>query len=448
MLIGFILAPSFATGCGLDWTLPTNHFDGVEEHGYVSYWEKIGEADLGDKLVIPININFNSHREAISPILGKGWMVALLESHVEPLDENSMKVVMPDGWNFYFYRNGNTETWGGNAGWVGETNNTVFTIKAPCGWSIKFDGGKIQKIGSNTNRTLSYKYNGPVATEVDLDGKAFVQVENNTSTGLPGDILIGGQKIDIATAQRPRIMTKLNQNLVTGFDQSLSALQWPDGRKESFTFGTDKNLNPTLAITPVDGIDHTFTWDAATRQIRFDGNWSYNLQQVGGHLRFNRVLSQGQSESYENDGATGLTIEKSLNGNDIATYRFVSGLLIGRIRKVEEQSKGSRKTLYSAIYFPSGNLVREFFYPDRVRIYSDDRKLLKETIANNIIYEQDFDNQGRLIHMINPAQQIEVKRAYDSQGGEITQVFKQGAIFYTETTDSNNNLLSFNKGNQ
>ena len=24
-------------GCGLDWTLPLAHFQGVEEHGFVSY---------------------------------------------------------------------------------------------------------------------------------------------------------------------------------------------------------------------------------------------------------------------------------------------------------------------------------------------------------------------------------------------------------------------------
>ena len=313
ILIGFALAPSFAMGCGLDWTLPTNHFDGVNEQGYVSYWEKVGEADLGDGLVIPVNINFNSHRESSSPTLGKGWMVALLESHVEPLNENSMKVVMPDGWNFYFHRNGNTETWGGNAGWVGETNNTVFTITAPCGWRIKFDGGKIQEIDSNKNRTLSYKYNGTVATEVDIDGKAFVQVESDSKTGVAQDLLIGGQKIDISQAQRPRIMTKLTQNLVTGFDQSLSSLQWPDGRKESFAFGTDKTLNPTLAITHADQTQRTFTWDPTTRQIKTDGEWTYKLT-PGDNVALDRANAKGQTESSFQDPSTGTTIIQGING--------------------------------------------------------------------------------------------------------------------------------------
>jgi hypothetical protein len=67
--------PITAPACGLDWTLPQAHFEGVDENGYVAYWEKIGQADLGDGLVIPVNIGFNSHRETSSPTLGKGWIL-------------------------------------------------------------------------------------------------------------------------------------------------------------------------------------------------------------------------------------------------------------------------------------------------------------------------------------------------------------------------------------
>ena len=300
-------------------------------------------ADFGDRLVIPVDINFNSHREASSPTLGKGWMVPLLESHVEPVDENSMNVVMPDGWIFTFYRNGNTETWRGNAGWVGETNNTIFTISAPCGWKIKFDQGKIQQIENSRNRTMTYRYNGGVATEVDEGGKPFVQVEGSPATGMATDIVIGGQKIDIAQAQRPRVVTKLNQNFIAGFDQSLSQVQWPDGRTETFAFGTDKDLWPTLAVTETAQPDRDFTWNAETRQIKSDGNWTYSLHSMGDHLRFDRTLPSGESESYENDATKGMTMEKIANGPELATYRFTNGQLEGHIRKILQQDGRSRE---------------------------------------------------------------------------------------------------------
>ena len=63
----FFLSPQTAPACGLDWTLPQAHFEGVDDQGYVAYWEKIAQADLGDGLTIPLHIGFNSHREASSP---------------------------------------------------------------------------------------------------------------------------------------------------------------------------------------------------------------------------------------------------------------------------------------------------------------------------------------------------------------------------------------------
>jgi hypothetical protein len=294
-----VLVPSFATGCGLDWIAPQAHFDGVEEHGYVAYWEKIGEADLDDGLTIPVNIGFNSHCESSSPTLGKGWTVSLLESHIEPVDENCMRVIMPNGWTFSFFRNGHTETWRGNAGWAGETRNTLFTITAPCGSKIKFEGGKIREIDIPKNRTLTYKYNGPVATEIDIDNKPFLVIDCNTSTGVAEDIVIGDQKIAISLAQRPRIQTVSGQNLVTGFDQSLSEFDWPDGKKETFTFGTaDKTLDPNLAVIHPDQTWRYFTWDSATRQIKTDGEWTYKLM-PGDNIALNRINPKGQIESFD-----------------------------------------------------------------------------------------------------------------------------------------------------
>lgn len=445
-LLTIALISPLAAGCGLDWTLPVNHFDGVEEHGYVSYWEKIGEIDLGDGLVIPVNINFNSHREADSPYLGKGWIVALLESHVEPLDENKVKVVMPDGWNFYFQRDGNTDTWHGNAGWVGETTGAHFTIAAPCGWRIRFDGGKIQEIQGPKNQTLSYKYNGSVATEVEVNGKSCIEAETSGGSGGAASLVLADRKIDISVGQRPDVAAKQGQNLVAGFDPALSRLQWADGRSETFTFGTDAGLNPNLVITSPEGSRRAFTWNATTRQIKADGSWLYHVEQIDDHMKFERTSVDGLTENYEADDARGVTTISGEGGKEIATYRFVSGPLAGRVRKIEEQANGSRITLYSASYFPSGIIMREAFYPDRVRTYSETGRLLKETTGSKVTYEQDYDAQGHLVHIVNPAKEIGMKRTFDSRGSQITKVFKNGTLFYTETVDSNNNLVSFEKG--
>jgi hypothetical protein len=402
ILIAFGWSSSLAIGCGLGWTLPTSHFNGVEEHGYVSYWEKIGQVDLGDGLIVPININFNSHRESSSPTLGKGWMVALLESHVEPIDENSMKVVMPDGWNYYFHRNGNTETWAGNAGWVGETNNTLFTITAPCGGKIKFDGGKIQEIDTNKNRTLAYKYNGPVATEVDIDGKPFVQVESNATTEASEDLLIGGQKLEISESQRPQVLTKLNQNFIVGFDQSLSQLQWQDGRRESFAFSTDKSLNPTLTVTPSNREPRNFTWDTASQQIKTDGTWSYSITPWNATqaLLIKRSRQADKFESFVNDDEQGNTIETFEDGRVLTTYRFTSGLLYGRTRKIVETRDSKLTRSIAFTYNESGNLIRKLDSLNGKYDYVYDKvtgQIAIGTLNGHVIVAREYDSLGRMV---------------------------------------------------
>ncbi len=446
---GWALGPFFAMGCGLDWTLPQAHFNGVEEHGYVAYWEKIGDVALSDKLTIPVNIGFNSRRETSSPALGKGWIVALLESHVEPIDENSVNVVMPDGWTFLFLRNGNSETWRGNDGWAGESNDSVFTIAAPCGWKIRFDGGKIQEIDGSAIAPLTYLYDGGVATEIDQAGRALVRLDRDPVSGTATGLVVGGEAIHITLAQRPRVATMLKQNLITGFDASVASLQLPDGRNELFTFGTDKDLTPNVAISGTDLNQRLFAWDPDTRQIKRDGEWSYAFQQVRGHLRIDRTTAEGKSEAYEADDVTGMTAEKAAEGTEIRTYRFASGPLAGSIRKIEQvTAKGAETPLYSASYFPSGQIMREIFYPDKIRTYSEQRQLLKETIGGHVDYEQDLDDQGRVVHTIDTTKNLEVTKSYDANGGQTTQVFRNAQLLYTEKIDSNNKLVSLNEGNK
>jgi len=324
-----------------------------------------------------------------------------LESHVEPVDENSMNVIMPDGWTFIFLRNGNTETWRGNAGWVGETNNTVFTITAPCGWRIKFDGGKIQQIDSNKNRTLSFKYNGPAATEVDVDGKPVVQVESDSSTGVAKDLIIGGQKVDIALAPRPRIQAVLNQNLVTGFDQSLSQLQWPDAKKESFAFGTDNSLTPTLAITHTDETQRNFSWDPTTRQIKTDGDWTYTFEpafQNSSCLGIRRTDAEGQFEYFANDPSRGKTVEKTLSGNLTTIYIFVNaGVLNGEVRKKEVQVNGATQTVYEADYDEAGRMTRLKEGNSVVIFVKGFNRVSQVYTAGKLTWSAKYDNLGHFI---------------------------------------------------
>ena len=57
-----LTVPTGVRACGINWTLPQSHFDGVDEQGRVNYTEKIGDLDLGEGLVIPLYILFECIR--------------------------------------------------------------------------------------------------------------------------------------------------------------------------------------------------------------------------------------------------------------------------------------------------------------------------------------------------------------------------------------------------
>ena len=395
--MGLISIQQSVFGCGLDWVLPQSHFNGVDEHGYVAYWEKIGSVDLGGGLVIPINIGFNSHREASSPYLGKGWIVALLESHVEPVDDNAMNVIMPDGWTFTFLRNGNSNTWRGNAGWVGEVDDTIFTIKAPCGWAIKFDKGKIKEIDTNKNQDLTYEYNGPMATALEVNGKALLEVENNNAAGVVEGLLVDGLNVKISLRPRPRILNKLNHNMIIGFDSSLKRLHFADGKEEDFAFTTDGNLDPVLILTSSDQTQRHFVWDAATQQIKTDENWTYAWDARDPTLT-TRTDSEGHVELYSQ--AIDTTIEQGFDGVKRITKRFVNaGPLSGKVRSIIETKDGVDTPVYVANYDEGGRLIRESSNSGVIASYQYDAggNVRKYIELNNIDYEVQYDSTGAIV---------------------------------------------------
>jgi hypothetical protein len=196
-----------------------------------------------------------------------------------------------------------------------------------------------------------------------VDGRAIVQVEEDAVSGGPMDIMIGGQKVNVSLGQRPRVLSKENQNSVAGSDLSLSQLQWPDGKTESFAFGTDDILNPTLAITHPDQAKRNFTWDANTKQIKSDGEWSYLVTPIVGtnDYTINRTSTAGLVESFSNDRSNGTITEQGLDGKERITRFFTSGILAGRIRSVEETVEGVTSKLYQVNYDEEGRPIREIY---------------------------------------------------------------------------------------
>ena len=211
MCVALALSAGRLFGCGISWKAPTNHFDSVNERGFLSYWAQISTFDFGNGLEIPLIVNFRSNRDSISPYGGYGWLVTLLESSVVQLEENRFMVVQPDGWNRYFGRKSASDTTLlGDGGWAAELKGNRFAAWANCGWKLVYVNGKISSMVSPQNRSFDWVRSGDRVTEIREGGTAKLAVKWNDAGTEMTAIEADGRKVTFERKNKTRVQTVAN----------------------------------------------------------------------------------------------------------------------------------------------------------------------------------------------------------------------------------------------
>ena len=300
------LLPLQSFGCGVNWRVPKDHFDGVNEYGYVSYWDKIGDLDLGEDLVIPLVIGFQSDRGWGSPYLGYGWILPLFDSNLVQTGENSFEMIEPDGYTMPFYRDAKKPTiLGGGKGWKGEISGDTITVWATCGWKLTYTKGKITSIGTPKGKTLLISRDATgVATEATYDGKVVVRVERDFKGSVTG-LALGDKHIGIEQTEKPRIQSILGKNVVAGKDMSLGKISGESGIIKTCEYTVTDGLQPKLTVADTGKPPRQIAWDPTSRFIvsgdnqtnrwivdPIDGTHSFSrgqLERLVRHPRIGRV---------------------------------------------------------------------------------------------------------------------------------------------------------------
>jgi len=378
LLMGYF-SPSY--GCGLSWGVPQDHFNGVNGKGFVSYFEKIGELDLGDNLKFPLIINFNSGNERISPYLGKSFSLCFLEANMVETGDNSFMATFPDGSLNLFIRNNSNETvLQGSAGWRSEINGDIINAYAPCGWKLSYYKGHILSITTPKNRKLEFVYSGNLVTAVRENGAARLTVEQDTATGLAKALIFNGKRMEIALDQKPKVQNIAGQNVVGSIDQSLKSLNPSTGTSATFEFAVNEKVQPTLKITNREGVGRLFTWDPRTKQVISDTVWTYKITvNRDGGREIQRINTLGQSESWFKDANKGIETIKGLGGSERVTERFTSGALAGRVRRVTEKYDGAASYVRSIYYDENAEPIRA-----RYTEISNGVQIVDRVIGNNL----------------------------------------------------------------
>lgn len=360
-LLLLVVRSSASNACGIEWSVPVTHFDGVDSKGHVCYSEKIGEVDVSDGVKLPLIINFRSDREFASPYLGKGWILALLDSNFVQTAENAFLMTQPDGWVRPFYRaKASDNVLDGGVDWKAEIKGENITAWAGCGWKLTYIKGRLNAISTPKNRRLEFVYSANGVTELREGGEVRLTVERDPSNGRVRAISSNKTRVEISYGKRPRLQVIGGQTVVAGMDESLAAVSHDD-KGEDFEFGITDKMQPNLRIAKKGVPDRLFVWDAVSRRIRFDSGWNYQVEPQANlvDVAITRMDQSGKKEYWLNESGKGRETVQTIDGIVHITDTFVSGPLRGRIRKKTESSQSGEKIVYRATYDDKGDLIRK-----------------------------------------------------------------------------------------
>ena len=423
--------------------LPTNHFNGINSQGYVAYWEKIGDLDLGADLKWPLVVGFRSNYDSVSsPYLGQGWIIPLLESNFVQVSENRFVMMQPDGWSNLFLRGGpDQNVLYGSAGWKGQIRGNQIDAWAPCGWHLTYTRGHLTSLITPKNRQFEFVYSGSAVMEIRESGLTRLQVEQNQLTHEVSALVFNGKRLRISQDKKPQVERLAGQDIVGGTSTSLCSIAGSGGPSKSFEFAVNSQLEPTLKITSKTGTERLIAWDPSTKHILLDGEWTYNItipENDGDNAEIYRKNRKGQNESWFNNAAKGEEITQSIDGTKTVKSWFTSGILAGQTRKIETIKDNVTRVVSRSTYDDQGRLlrrVREDGATD-VHSYEPNQHVISTYRDGREIRKAILDSRERLLAK-DTSDGNHWTYAYNGQGRE-EKVFKNGRLHSSTTYASDN----------
>jgi len=391
-LIGLALSQPVYS-CGVSWTVPKDHFDGVNERGYVSIWQQIGTLDLGEELKIPLIIGFESNREWSSPHVGQGFILALLDSRFEQVDENLFRMIQPDGWTSVFRRDHKIKNiLGGQGGWKAEiTGDNTITAYATCGWKLVYKQGKISSIGTPKGRTLDYVYSGGRVAEIREKGSVVLSVKTDTLAGKVSSIVFKGQEITLTQSDRPQVQLVKDQKLITGMNSVLSSVNDNQGTGTNYSFSVDEKLNPSLKIDQT----RLLVWDPVTKLILRDGSWSYRIipgEDASSYASIERSNPLVKRELWFLNAAKGERTQIFSDGTKEVMTWFTSGSVTGQPRTFSRSIDGRLILEEKYSYDDKGKLLRKL--SNTTGFAYSAQGLESVNLNGKPIYNLNYQNEG------------------------------------------------------
>ncbi len=412
VLVQVVISPAYS--CGVKWKKPATHFDGVDEFGNVSFWDQIGELKVGGGVALPVVIGFRSDWEYLSPYLGHGWRLGILDSCFIQRSEHEFDMIQPDGYTVPFGRDPkNPGILHGAKGWKAQMSGNLIEVYASCGWKLSFEKGRLSFLCTPGNRILEIRRDaGGVATDVVSGTEVLLKVRRD-SQGAVNGLRVNEQWIELEQTEKPSVQCVAGANLVSGKETAMGRIVLPNGSTWKFEYGLTDRIQPTLSISKSESpASRLIAWDPATRTILSDGSWYYHITPAA-HRGHNAAIARTQADGrkefwhYDLDRAEE-RITDSLGKTTIKRW-FGSSNLIGKPRSVESIAKNGARSVTRYSYDEKGNLLRKIGSEESfLREYSADRRTVATlSLDGTLVHEETYDEQLRLVERRHPVGKTE-----------------------------------------
>ncbi len=354
-------------GCGGSFDVPKDHFDGVDSFGYVSYWNKIADIDIGEDTPLPLVIGFKSNRETSSPYLGHGWVMPLLDSYMIQTGENTFEIMKPTGYTSGFGRDPkNTTAIGGVKGWKGEIGSNTIKVWAPCGWSLTYSMGRLTEMGTPKGKKVLVKRDQAGQVEdVTMDGRVLLKVVKGLGGAIAG-VDVEGKMHAIEMGEKPRVQNIAGNNVIAGKDASLASILIADESRvplREFSYGVDNEFQLKMIVNRDGQGKREIVWNPSNYIIVKDGEWTYENKNTdtgsASLIELKRINSQGKIEKWCHDQEYGVESQTNPDGSVVKTTRFVGGALSGKIRRQEYSKPSQKPHIRELSYDQNGKIIRE-----------------------------------------------------------------------------------------
>ena len=381
----------------MNWNEPKSHFEGVSFQGYVFLVEPLGEVELRDGRKLPLRAIFRSESNLVSPYLGHGWELPLLESHMVALDERWFRVVEPTGWYRLFWRDEkDPAVLHGQGNWKGVIRGNSISVMADCGDRLDFQDGRLIGMELKGQRlTIERTPDGNAALK---QGASTLLAVQRSPLREEIELHVGqNRKLMVGYASRPIIEVVAGQPVVRMQVKSLGSITAEGGTsRRTWDYAVDEKLNTTMTIGK-----RKIVWSPTTRYALADGEWKYEIKPGEGvrdNAAIGRTNAKGQNEFWHHDKAKGEEIVQGIDGVKKVTSWFTSGKLSGKIRKYETFKNGERTNAHSWIYDDKTRLVRETVDDQIITCAYDekDRLTRKMSSSGEVLWERVRDNEGRI----------------------------------------------------